>query len=146
MYLDVRTQPNNMINAANFGLVYRYLVKARIDAVYSAFSGRRPPQYIPIPKFFAVLKSLAHVANSIGRQHLGQNGTLKFVLAPEDDPADRAHRITNLVTHNILESFADLVTAVHLYAALFEQDTYPLPLPELLGGFQLLERHSTSPT
>jgi hypothetical protein len=110
IYPDSTDAQGDMITEAQFYLVNRYLMKARIDQVYSTTSGRRPLQRIAIPRAFAVPKCIADVINGIGVFTVNR-GALTVIPQPEDDPQEAAQRIGTLTTHAILTRYSHLVRA-----------------------------------
>lgn len=66
LYPDSNYMYAGLINAEEFTSVCNYLLKARIDAVYSNVSGRRTKSRIAVPRDYRVPKALADVLNGIG--------------------------------------------------------------------------------
>lgn len=63
-----------LISAADWIIVCRYCVKARIDQVYGSSSGRRPDGRTPIPRNLKIPKLLADVANATGTHIINNSG------------------------------------------------------------------------
>lgn len=101
----------NVITEANFTLVCRYLMKARVDNVYGRITGRRPPRRIPIPLDMLVPNALAIVINAIGVVTV-DSGAYPVIPQPEAvNVADVNENLDVRVTHNILGAFTRLITA-----------------------------------
>lgn len=143
IYPDSTYEPQNMITIDQFVLVCRYLTKARIDHVYSAASGRRPPSRIAIPRDFEVPKSLADVINGIGTV-LINGAAFNVIPQPEADPQDPAQRLTNRVSFDILQSFAALVAAA--LARGFIRTGFISSVPEGTAWWLLTARTPANPT
>ncbi|CAH0394707.1 unnamed protein product [Bemisia tabaci] len=99
-----------MITEAQFVLVCRYLLKSRIDHVYSNVSGRRVDGRIVMPKEVYMPKALSDLINGVGFI-TAQGGCLKLCPKPEPNPQEAAQRLGTLVTYENLENFSLLIEA-----------------------------------
>lgn len=90
-------------------IVIKYILKSRIDLVYSSYTGRRPTDRVP-PVRIQMPRSIAMLINGIG-VHAILRGNCQVYPSPSAPPTDAAMRIGNLATHNRLVSFSNLITA-----------------------------------
>lgn len=107
--------PNNLLTEANFQLVCRYLMKARVDLVYSSQSGRRAPHRVPIPRNVLIPKALSDIINAIGPIAVSL-GTWIVVPQPPNEGNDQTATLLNRVTHAILEAFSNLIQTAVAFA------------------------------
>lgn len=112
LYPDGRYQSAGVITEANWILVCRYYMIARIHAVYSACTGRRKDGRIPVPSAVPLPAALAQVINAIGSLWIAARG-LHVVPEPEDPATDPASRVQNQVSFTILQQFERLVMAAN---------------------------------
>jgi hypothetical protein len=111
LYPDGRWGINNVITEENFVIVCRYLMVARLHAVYSSVSGRRIDGRIAVPKAFQLPKCLADVLNGFGLINVANNG-LMLCPQPEAQAVDPGQRLTALCNHVIMTQFERLVLSV----------------------------------
>lgn len=100
--------PVGVCTEIQFTRVCRYLMKARIDAVYNQTAGRRIADRTPVPKDYEIAKSVADVINNIGVVHVDQGG-LTVIPRPEDQQADEEQRPSAYGTLNNLTAVSSLV-------------------------------------
>lgn len=111
LYPDSEEVPHGMITPDEFVLVCRYLLKARVDTIYSSITGRRPQTRIPIPRDVEVPKALSDIINGVGT-FIVLNGAFLVFPSPENPPLDPLTSISSLVNFNVLTRFARLINAV----------------------------------
>lgn len=113
VFPDSAVDPPNIISADDFVIVCRYLLKSRVDTVYSSVSGRRPTHRIAIPRDFAVPKALSDLINGIGVYTICA-GAATVLPTPESAPQDANSSVSAQCTFARMTSFSRLVTAAHV--------------------------------
>jgi hypothetical protein len=108
MWPASRDVPPTTINRANFIKVCQYLLRARLDAVYSTCSGKRVARRIPIPTNYPVPKAISDVINGIGHIIMNGGGSV-MIPKPEAIPQDVNETIDAQVIFNMLQSFGSFV-------------------------------------
>lgn len=109
LYPDGDYLVDGVCSEADWLIVIHYILKSRIDLVYSSYTGRRPSDRVP-PVRIQMPRSIAMLINGIG-VHAILKGNCQVYPAPTPPPADQANRIGNLATHARLTSFSNLITA-----------------------------------
>lgn len=104
--------PAATISAANWRIFCRYMMKSRIDTIYSSFTGIRSNGRIPMPRNVALPRALATIINSIGIVTVRQ-GALVVVPQPEPAPNDANAGLNNLFTATISATATNLIAAAH---------------------------------
>jgi hypothetical protein len=110
IYPDADYEENNIISEDVWIRVCRYLMKSRIDAVYSKVSGRREEGRIAIASDHKVPKALADIINGIGVVTIPSLG-YNVIPQPEAHPSDKSQALSATVGHNALNQFTYLVLA-----------------------------------
>lgn len=112
-----RLYPTNAVPAGvcteiQFTKVCRYLLKARIDAVFSQSAGRRIDNRTPVPRDYEICKSVADVINNIGIIFVDQGG-LKVCPEPIAQATDEEQRPGLYGTFQNLNAVTALMRKAH---------------------------------
>ncbi|KAJ8674088.1 hypothetical protein QAD02_005350 [Eretmocerus hayati] len=99
---------DGFISEEDFQLCCCYLVKARVDYVYSCCLGKRAANYIAIPHEFEIPTSLAIVINGIGKYEV-MMGAFNVIPRPESQPAEASSALDKVVNESIFHSFRSLI-------------------------------------
>lgn len=77
--------PAGIITEADWNIVMRSIVKARVDHVYTTITGLRPQNRIPLPRGLELPKCISDLANGIGSIFILKGG-LRVIPEPEVAP------------------------------------------------------------
>ncbi|APG78354.1 hypothetical protein [Xinzhou partiti-like virus 1] len=109
LYPDGDFLPQGVCSEEDWVIVVQYILKSRIDLVYANYSGRRPPDRVPLVRI-VMPRSIASLINGIGVKQVF-HGNFSVCPQPGDPPVDRATWLINLATHARIQSFSNLVLA-----------------------------------
>jgi hypothetical protein len=113
IYPDWEDGAPMIITEDEFILVSRYILKQRIDQVYSTVTGRRPQGRVPVARAYQIPACYAVPFNGIGMMNV-LSGSYLVVPQPTDPPVDPAQRLQNVVTFQMLERFTRYITTAQL--------------------------------
>lgn len=91
-----------------FTRICRYLLKARIDAVFSQTAGRRIDNRTPVARDYPIAKSITDVINAIGVVYIDQGG-LFVCPQPEAQAVDEDLRSGTYGTYQNLTAVSTLI-------------------------------------
>lgn len=100
--------PAGTCTELQFTRICRYLLKARIDAVYSQTAGRRIDNRTPVPRDYQIAKSVVDVINAIGIVSIDQGG-LFVCPQPEAQAIDEEQRSGSYGTYQQLTAVSALI-------------------------------------
>lgn len=134
--------PDGFITNDDWRIVCRYLLRSRVDYVYSKMNGVRHEHRCLIPTHMSIPKALADTINGVGSVPILAGGVV-IVPEPEEHPAQADQRLGALATRAMVEQFNQLVTSAHSRGFINVSTISMIPEGTpywLLGAYDLYDR------